>query len=54
MPIVGAVPASAAQLTIANIPGATTAGAYDVLIQTFLNCGDTQTTITMPSAIQYQ
>jgi hypothetical protein len=53
-PIIGAPPASTSQLDIANIPAASVAATYDVLIQTYPNCGDTPTVLTMPGAIQYQ
>ncbi|MGE0520781.1 MAG: thaumatin family protein [Candidatus Binatia bacterium] len=53
-PIAGAVVTSSSQLTIANIPAATAAGTYDVLIEVFANCGDTQTTLTMEDAVTYQ
>jgi len=49
---IGSVTSSTSQVQIANIPAAA-GGSYDVVVQLFADCGDTQTMLTMPDALTY-
>jgi len=51
--IIGATTLSSSQVNVANLPAATSAGTYDVVIQTNPDCG-AQILLTMADAITYQ